>query len=78
MQSRWLSFVEAVTNIVVGYGLAVLTQIIVFPMFDLHASVGENLLLAALFTCISLIRSFAIRRIFNTFGSMPSRISISR
>ena len=25
MQSRWMSFVEAVTNIVVGYGLAVLT-----------------------------------------------------
>jgi hypothetical protein len=35
MQSRWLSFVEAVTNIVVGYGLAVLTQIIVFPLFGL-------------------------------------------
>jgi hypothetical protein len=65
MQSRWMSFVESVTNIVVGYGLAVLTQIIVFPLFGLHASLGENFLLAALFTCISLIRSFAIRRLFN-------------
>ena len=65
MQSRWMSFVEAVTNIVVGYGLAVLTQIIVFPLFGLHASLGENFLLAALFTGISLIRSFAIRRAFN-------------
>ncbi len=65
MQSRWLSFVEAITNIVVGYGLAVLTQIIVFPMFGFQASLGENFLLAALFTCISLIRSFAIRRLFN-------------
>ena len=25
MQSRWMSLIEAVTNIVVGYGLAVLT-----------------------------------------------------
>jgi hypothetical protein len=65
MQSRWMSFVESVTNIVVGYGLAVLTQIMVFPLFGLHASLGENFLLAALFTCISLIRSFAIRRLFN-------------
>ena len=65
MQSRWLSFVEAVTNIVVGYGLAVLTQIIVFPLFGLHVSLGENFLLATLFTGISLIRSFAIRRLFN-------------
>ena len=65
MQSRWLSFVEAVTNIVVGYGLAVLAQILVFPLFGFDASLGENFLLAALFTCISLIRSFAIRRLFN-------------
>jgi hypothetical protein len=59
MQSRWLSFVEAVTNIVVGFGLAVLTQIIVFPLFGFHASLGENFLLAMIFTCISLIRVFS-------------------
>ena len=33
MQSNWMSFVEAVINIAVGYALAVLTQIIVFPLF---------------------------------------------
>jgi hypothetical protein len=81
MQPRWLSFVEAVTNIVVGYGLAVLTQIIVFPLFGLHASLGENFLLAALFTCISLIRSFAIRRLFNgawlaRSGEFPKELTI--
>jgi hypothetical protein len=68
MQSRWLSFVEAVTNIVVGYGLAVLTQIIVFPLFGLHASLGENLLIGGLFTCISLARSYVLRRLFNARG----------
>ena len=65
MQSHLMSFVEAVTNIVVGYALAVLTQMIVFPLFGLHASLGENVMLAALFTGISLIRSFTIRRLFN-------------
>jgi len=68
MQSRWLSFVEAITNIVVGYGLAVLTQIIVFPLFGLHASLGENFLLAMIFTCISLIRGYTLRRVFNSVG----------
>ncbi len=68
MQSKWMSFVEAITNIVVGYGLAVLTQIIVFPLFGLHASLGENFLLAALFTCISLIRGYTLRRVFNSVG----------
>ena len=65
MQSRWMSFVEAVTNIVVGYGLAVLTQIIVFPLFGLHASLSDNLLMGAAFTTISLVRSYVLRRLFN-------------
>jgi hypothetical protein len=65
MQSRWMSLVEAVTNIVVGYGLAVLTQIIVFPLFGLHASLSENLLIGCFFVGVSLVRSFAIRRAFD-------------
>lgn len=71
MQSRWLSFVEAVTNIVVGYGLAVLTQIIVFPLFGMHASLSENLLIGCFFVGVSLIRSFAIRRLFNGAWMAP-------
>lgn len=65
MQSRWMSFLEAVTNIVVGYGLAVLTQIIVFPFFGLHASLGENLAIGGMFTFVSLARSYLLRRAFN-------------
>lgn len=65
MQSRWMSLVESLTNIAVGYGLAVLTQILVFPQFGLQASLGANLLIGGIFTIISLARSFALRRIFN-------------
>ena len=62
---------EAVTNIVVGYALAVLTQMIVFPLFGLHASLSENLLIGCFFVGVSLIRSFAIRRLFN--GALMTR-----
>jgi hypothetical protein len=68
MQSRWMSFVEAVTNIVVGYSLAVLTQIIVFPLFGLYASLSDNLLIGGAFTVMSLIRSYALRRLFIAVG----------
>ena len=70
MQSRWMSFVEAVTNIVVGYGLAILTQIVVFPFFGLHASLSEKLLIGCFFVSVSLIRSFVIRRLFNAAWMM--------
>ena len=65
MQSRWISLLEAATNIVVGYCLAVLTQLVVFPLFGLRATFSENLLIGGVFTLISLVRSYLLRRLFN-------------
>lgn len=63
-QSRRMSLIEAVTNVALGYVLAVATQMLVFPWFGLHASLGDNLVLGAVFTAISLVRSYALRRFF--------------
>jgi len=63
-QSRVMSFVEAVTNVVVGYGVAVITQIMIFPVFGLHTTLSQNLKIGALFTIVSICRSFALRRLF--------------
>ncbi len=65
-QSRAMSFFEAIANVVIGYGVAVLTQILIFPMFGLHASLSQNLKLGAAFTVVSILRSFALRRLFET------------
>ncbi|WP_425537354.1 DUF7220 family protein [Phaeobacter gallaeciensis] len=64
MQSRRQSLIEAITNVVVGYALAVLTQIVVFPWFGLQIPFRDNLAIGALFVIISLLRSYALRRIF--------------
>ena len=63
-QSRWMSLVEAVTNVLVGYGVAVTTQWAVFPLFGLHATLQENLVIGLVFTVVSLIRSYLLRRAF--------------
>ena len=63
-QSRGMSLIEAVTNVAAGYVLAVTTQIVVFPWFGLHPSLGENLALGAVFVGISLLRRYALRRLF--------------
>ena len=63
-QSRTMSLVEATTNVVVGYLLALATQCAVFPMFGLSASVADNLLIGAIFTAVSIVRSYALRRLF--------------
>ena len=64
MQSRRQSLIETITNVVVGYALAVLTQIVVFPWFGLKVSLNDNLAIGALFVMISLLRSYALRRLF--------------
>ena len=63
-QSRRMSLIEAVTNVILGYGLEVITQIVVFPWFRLDVSIGENLAIGAVFVGISLLRSYALRRLF--------------
>jgi uncharacterized YccA/Bax inhibitor family protein len=63
-QSRRMSLIEAITNVAVGYALAVVTQIMVFPWFGLHPSLGENLALCGVFVGISFLRSYALRRLF--------------
>lgn len=64
-QTRIMSAVESVANVAIGYGVAVLTQLAVFPLFGLHASLADNLAIGAVFTVVSLARSYALRRVFN-------------
>ncbi|WP_099865935.1 DUF7220 family protein [Pararhizobium haloflavum] len=42
-QSRLMSLVESVANVIVGYGVAVVTQILIFPVFGLHTMLAQNL-----------------------------------
>lgn len=63
-QSRAMSFVEAAANVAAGYGVAVLTQFLVFPLFGLPARLADALAIGAIFTLVSVARSFALRRLF--------------
>lgn len=63
-QSKFMSFVEAVANVVIGYGVAVATQLIVFPWFGLPAHLDDALAVGGVFTLVSVARGFALRRLF--------------
>jgi hypothetical protein len=63
-QSRLLSWVESISNVIVGFVMAVVTQILIFPVFGLHTTLAQNLKMGAVFTVVSIARSFALRRLF--------------
>lgn len=63
-QSRVMSLAESITNVIVGYGVAVVTQILIFPIFGLHTTLAQNLKMGAIFSLVSIARSFFLRRLF--------------
>lgn len=64
-QSRAHSMIEAWTNVAVGFGVAMLANVTLFPLFGWHISGAQNIALTCCFTVISLVRSYLLRRLFN-------------
>jgi len=65
MQTKLASLIEVITNVLIGYGIAVTAQVFIFPLYGVHLPLSANLSLGLLFTIISVIRSYAVRRWFN-------------
>jgi uncharacterized membrane protein YraQ (UPF0718 family) len=65
-QSKTDSFLEAVSNVAVGFfiSLAVM-EFIIEPLFQLGTSAGTNIVITCIFTVTSIIRAYLLRRIFN-------------
>lgn len=68
MQSRMMSLAEAATNVLVGYLVAIVAQMVVFPWFGLTATLSEHLAIGGVFTVVSIARSYVLRRVFNRIG----------
>lgn len=71
-QSRFVSLVEATTNVVVGYLLAIATQMAVFPWFGIDAGWNDHLTIGLAFVGVSLARGYLLRRLFERLGKRLS------
>ena len=65
MQTKKQSLFEAWMNVVVGYLVALTTQLIVFPILGIEVHLSQNILIGVIFTVVSLARSYLLRRLFN-------------
>lgn len=64
-QSKRRSWSEAWINIGIGYGINFLANLIVFRSFGYQVSLKDTFLIGLIFTLISVVRQYAIRRWFN-------------
>lgn len=65
MQTKLESFIEVALNTIIGWMTAIVTQLVVFPMFDITVSFHEQISISLIFTSIAIVRSYIIRRWFN-------------
>lgn len=73
-QTRIGSIVEAWANIAVGFSINYVANLLIFPLFGMHISLIDNFYMGCIYTGISLVRSYVIRRWFNglKFGNRGS------
>lgn len=64
-QSRKHSMLEAVINVVVGFSINFLLNMLVFPLFGWEISAAQNIALGVIYTVISIVRSYSLRGVFN-------------
>lgn len=65
MQTKKDSRLEAVTNTAISYLLALVIQLLVFPLYDINIPLASNLQIIAIFTSVSIVRNYIVRRYFN-------------
>jgi uncharacterized membrane protein YgaE (UPF0421/DUF939 family) len=70
MQSRFGSIIETLTNVVVGLIISFVANLLIFPLFGWEISTSQNIILVIFYTVISIVRSYALRRIFNKIKSL--------
>lgn len=68
-QSRRGSFAEAAANVVVGFLLALITQRLAYPLFGIETTLATDGAIAAMFTLVSLARSYMLRRLFERLAT---------
>ena len=65
MQSKLESLYEASINIFIGFVIAFISQLVFFPIVGIEVTLDQNFILTILFTLVSIIRTYIIRRYFN-------------
>lgn len=66
-QTRLGSFIEAWINVLIGFGINFMANLLILPMFGFNITLMDNLYIGILYTIISVVRSYAIRRWFNDY-----------
>ena len=64
-QTRIGSLIEVLFNIAIGFAINWVANIYILPLYGFHITGGQAFSMGLIFTVISVVRSYVIRRYFN-------------
>lgn len=64
-QTRIGSLIEVCINIAIGFAINWIANILILPLYGFHITGGQAFTMGLIFTVISVVRSYIIRRWFN-------------
>jgi hypothetical protein len=73
-QTRSGSLIEAATNVVAGFLIAIAARQLVFPLFGIATTLVEDAGIAVVFTRLSLLRAYAVRRLFERIAGRDVKL----
>ena len=66
MQSKMDSLIETPTNVGIGWFISFIANMLVLPLFGYNINLTDGVLISIIFTIISIIRGYVVRRWFNS------------
>lgn len=64
-QKKSHSAAEALFNTLIGFGISMTANLFVLPIFGYKVGISQAFWIGVIFTGISIVRSYILRRLFN-------------
>lgn len=58
--------IETLTSVFVGWLIGVILNMLVLPLFNYDVNLTDGVLISIIFTAVSVVRSYVVRRFFNS------------
>ncbi len=65
MQKKKHSLIEAIAGTLIGLVFSFIIQIFLYPLMGIPVSIGQNIIITAVFFVASIVRGYLVRRLFN-------------
>jgi len=66
-QGKKGSLVESIIQVLSGWGVAIITQLIVYPLMGIEVSIVQNINLSLIFIVVGFIKQYYVRRLFEMY-----------